>query len=124
MVVLASLIGLGLMIMAGAQGTAKLQNGINAVAGRRGRTDSNKVGITGLTPEVFVGWAVLFVMFIVLTDIPATEDIGTAFAWLLLLSIALTVGPDAFHNITNIVSGGVPTNPTPPAPSGQGGQIG
>jgi len=49
------------------------------------------------------GWAVLFVMLTVASDIPEIGKLAAAFAWLLLISITIIYGPDAFDNVNRFV---------------------
>lgn len=52
--------------------------------------------------QAVFGWAVLFVMLIVASDVPGLGDLAAAFAWLLLLSILIIYGPAAFNNLQRI----------------------
>ncbi len=49
-------------------------------------------------------WAVLFVLFIVVSDIPGVGDVAAAFAWLLLFSIFIIYGPEAFRNVRRLIN--------------------
>jgi hypothetical protein len=51
--------------------------------------------------------AFAFVAFVLFTaaDIPATSELAVAFAYLILLSAAFAVGPDAFARISSLVGG-------------------
>lgn len=86
-----------------------------------------------------VGWGVTFFTLIVLADIQATENMAVGFAWLILLSIALTLGPSALSNLGNVqnafgprsnatnTTSTVPSNATDTRPAshpGRGGQTG
>ena len=104
-----------LIVLGGSQGTRKLRNGINATVGRPGTAPAATETGPVLSVEVFTGWAILFVTFITLADIDATSQLGVSFAWLLLLSIALMVGPDALNNIANM------GRPEPTSSGGGGG---
>lgn len=53
---------------------------------------------------------VAFVLFVA-ADIPATSEIAVAFAYLILLSAAMTVGPAAFGRISALF----PTGASQPA---------
>jgi hypothetical protein len=53
---------------------------------------------------VVTAWAFLSVFLIVLTDIPATAPVAVGLGWLLLISLLLTLGPDAMAAVTRIVS--------------------
>lgn len=56
----------------------------------------------GMTLNAAVAWGVLFLAFIALTDIPATQQVAAMFAWLFFVSVLFTFGPDAFNTITTI----------------------
>lgn len=62
--------------------------------------------------------AFAFVSFVLFTaaDIPQTSEIAVAFAYLILLSAAMTVGPNALARISAFVA--------TPAPSAIGGTSG
>lgn len=64
-----------------------------------------------MTVPVAAGWAMMFLFLIILTDVPATSDLGVAFAWLILLSIALAYGADAFDNIGSVLGQPQKTEP-------------
>lgn len=67
---------------------------------------------TGVTLNAVVAWGVLFLLFVAMTDIPMTQQVAAAFAWLLLVSVLLKYGPDAFTTITTI-------NKTPASQTGK-----
>lgn len=100
-VVGASLLAVMLIVLGGSTGIRKLRNGINATVGRPSEPPSTATG-TVLSAEVFTAWAVLFVMFIIMTDFDATAPLGVGLAFLLLLSVAMLVGPDALNNIASL----------------------
>lgn len=50
-----------------------------------------------------VAFGIVFFSLVMLADIPATSEVAVAFAYLILLSAALTVGPVAFGRISNLV---------------------
>jgi hypothetical protein len=56
----------------------------------------------GLTFNAAVGWGVLFLIFMVMTDVPATQNIALMFAILFLLSVTFKYGPAAFGTITSV----------------------
>lgn len=58
----------------------------------------------GPMQRVIAGGIVFFVL-VMLADIPATSEVAVAFAYLILLSAALTVGPVAFGRISSLVGG-------------------
>lgn len=75
------------------------------MAGANGPATSDEV------VQAIFGWAVLFVIFIVASDIPEVGQLAAAFAWLLLLSIVIVYGPDAFNNVSRFLNqstGGTP----------------
>jgi succinate-acetate transporter protein len=109
-VVYAMLIAFGIFVLAGAQGSRRLENGLARVTGATAREP--KPGEPSIGPQALLGWAVLFVIFIALADLDATAELATAFAFLLLLTIVLAFGPDMFNNITRML-GGAPTSSPP-----------
>lgn len=48
---------------------------------------------------------VVFLSLTILADLPATSELAVAFAYLILLSAALTVGPVAFARVSSLVGG-------------------
>lgn len=69
------------------------------------KTGSDSAGSAtggGLTFNAAIGWAVLFLILIVMTDVPATQNVALMFALLFLLSVALKYGPQAFNTITTV----------------------
>lgn len=54
--------------------------------------------------RIFAGGIVFFTL-VILADIPATSEVAVAFAYLILLSAALTVGPVAFARVSSAVGG-------------------
>lgn len=61
-------------------------------------------GISGATQRVVAG-GIVFFSLVTLADIPATSKLAVAFAYLILLSAALTVGPVAFGRVSALVGG-------------------
>lgn len=55
--------------------------------------------------QAVFGWMALFVMLIVVSDVPGLGDLAAGIAWLLLLSILIIYGPAAFANINRLVGG-------------------
>lgn len=100
-VVYALLLSISLMVVSGSAGIRKLRNGINATVGRPGIAPSDDTGAV-LSVELFTGWAILFVILVALADNDTTSPLGVGFAYLLLLSVAMAVGPDAFNNIASL----------------------
>lgn len=72
-----------------------------------------------ITPQQVLGWGVLYVMLIAAADIPGLGKISAAFAWLLLLSIALFYGVDAANGLNSLMSG----NRNITAPNGDEGVV-
>lgn len=54
--------------------------------------------------QQLAAWGLLYIILLTLTDIPATGEIAQAFAWLILLTILLTYGVDAFEKFNDWVS--------------------
>jgi len=55
-----------------------------------------------ITPRAAGAWAGLFLVFVLLTDMPATQPIGAGFAWLFFLSVLYKYGADAFAYVTAV----------------------
>jgi hypothetical protein len=51
-----------------------------------------------------VAGGIVFFSLVILSDVPTTSSIAVAFAYLILLSAALTVGPVAFGRVSNLVN--------------------
>jgi hypothetical protein len=100
-VVWAMLISVMFIVLGGSAGIRKLRNGINATTGRPTVSATAETG-TVLSAEVFTGWAVLLVVLVALADNDNTAPIGVGFAYLLLLSVVMLVGPEAFSNIASL----------------------
>jgi hypothetical protein len=113
-VVYAMLLSVMFIFLGGSPGIRKLRNGINATVGRPTVAAEKDTG-TVLSAQVFTGWAILLVMLVALTDNDTTAPLGVGFAYLLLLSIIMLVGPDAFNNISSLGS-------QPPSSGGGGGK--
>jgi hypothetical protein len=56
-----------------------------------------------MTPRFVLGWIVLAGFLIIASDFPATSELALAFAYLILISVLLVAGPDAFNNITTML---------------------
>lgn len=52
-----------------------------------------------------IAGGIVFFTLVLFADIPATSQLAVAFAYLILLSAALTVGPVAFSRVSNVVGG-------------------
>lgn len=52
-----------------------------------------------MTIQRFMAWSVVAFSLIVLAEVPSTAQLSVAFAYLILISVLLTVGPAAFANI-------------------------
>lgn len=67
--------------------------------------------------KTLVAWAALFVMLSIMADFPATGTLASGFALLLMLTMLLAYGVDAFENIGKTVgssgTGGSHLGPTP-----------
>lgn len=55
-----------------------------------------------------IAGGVVFFTLIVASDIDATSELAVAFAYLILLSAAMTVGPVAFARVSDLVTKGIP----------------
>lgn len=100
-VVYAMLLSVMFIVLGGSTGIRKLRNGINATVGRPADTSTATTG-TVLSAEVFTAWAVLFVMLVALADNETLAPIGVGFSYLLLLSVFMTIGPEAFKNLASL----------------------
>lgn len=49
--------------------------------------------------ETFIAWGFILTVLIVLADIPATGELGAAFAWLFFLAVLFSYGGAAFANL-------------------------
>lgn len=56
----------------------------------------------GLTFNAAIGWGVLFLVFVVMTDVPATQNIALMLAILFMLSVLFKYGPAAFTTIKTV----------------------
>ncbi len=72
----------------------------------------------GPTLGNLVGWAVVYLVLITLSDIPPTGRLAAAFGWLMLVSTLSLFGPSALTNLSGVTGtlGGV----TPKQASGTG----
>lgn len=55
-----------------------------------------------------IGWSALFLFLIILAEIPATSQLGPAFAWLILLTIMFVYGTAAFTNLLALMGQSTP----------------
>lgn len=55
-----------------------------------------------MTAERIAAWGVVIFTLIVLAEFNSTAELSVAFAYLILLSVLLTVGPVAFDNISKM----------------------
>lgn len=72
-----------------------------------------------MTAQTWAGWGFLLVFLTVAADIPATESLAVAFAYLILVAVLLRYGPEAFAWITAVTTG---VSPAAAAAGGGGGQ--
>lgn len=71
-----------------------------------GRADpTGTPGTEGVAMQRIVAGGVVFFSLVLAADIPATSQLAVAFAYLILLSAALTVGPVAFARVSAMVGG-------------------
>lgn len=87
------------------------------VAKLGGKNEAETEAATIAVGRTLVAWAALFVMLTILADFPATEQIASAFALLIMLTMILAYGVDAFENIARTVGGGAGRG-GPPKPNG------
>lgn len=59
-----------------------------------------------ITTRSLAGWAVLMVVLVAMADIPATEELGVAFAYVFLLAVLMGYGPAAFAKLSSIMGSG------------------
>jgi len=104
-VVYAMLVAFGIFMIAGDQGSRRLANGIARATGQPTSEPTPNEG--RLSPQNLFGWAVLFVILIALADIDSTAELASAFAFLIMVTVLLAFGPDAFNNITRMLGGSV-----------------
>lgn len=74
-----------------------------------GETDTSYIGARAI-----IAWGVLFLTFVAMTDIPATQPVAAGLAWLLFVAILLQYGPAAFATLTTLNTSGTPTQPIKP----------
>lgn len=101
-VIVAMFMSVGVFLLANANASASI------VARVEGKPDT--VDDTFITPRAAAAWATLFIVFVLLTDIPATQPVGAGFAWLFFLSILYKYGQAAFTTVTtmNTITAGTP----------------
>lgn len=75
------------------------------VAKLSGNQQAEKEAAATTVGRTLVAWAALFVMLTILADFPATTQIASAFALLIMLTMILAYGVDAFENIAQTVGG-------------------
>jgi hypothetical protein len=72
------------------------------------KTSSDSGGGSGTTPgggltfNAAIGWGVLFMVLIVMTDVPATQNVALMLAILFMLSVIFKYGPAAFGTIKTV----------------------
>lgn len=102
-VILTQLLSFALFWLAGDEAKRKSTNGLRRLAGKPPTATPSKEAGPSMTVGVASGWAVMFVTLIVFTDIEATSSLAVAFGWLILISIALAYGEDAFKNVSTVI---------------------
>lgn len=112
-VILTQLLSFTLFWLAGDQARTKTANGLRRLRGQPALPGPTTPSGPTMTVSVASGWAVMFLTLIVFTDIEATAPLAAAFAWLILISIALAYGEDAFNNITKLLGQSPTSLPTP-----------
>lgn len=103
-VVYTTLVSMFIFLMAGDNARVKTSNAIGRLSGKAPAAHQATETGPRAGVSVMVGWATVFLILIALTDVPTTAQLGSSFGWLLLLSIFLAFGADAFHNISAIVN--------------------
>jgi hypothetical protein len=58
----------------------------------------------GLTFQAAVGWGILFLVFVAMTDVPITSQPAAMLAWLFFVSVLFKYGPQAFGTIQTVNS--------------------
>lgn len=58
--------------------------------------------VPGFATGNAIAWGILFLVFVVMTDIPPVAPIGAGLAWLLFVSVLLKYGPEAFGTIKTV----------------------
>jgi len=56
-----------------------------------------------MTAKMVIGWLIVGGFLIVMADIPATEDLAVAFAYLILIAAFLSGGYDAMTNLAGLL---------------------
>jgi hypothetical protein len=56
-----------------------------------------------MSAQRIAAWGVVVFTLIVLAEFDVTAELAVAFAYLILLSVLLTVGPVAFDNLSKMV---------------------
>jgi hypothetical protein len=63
------------------------------------------------TANTVFAWGFLFVSLMVLADLKPTQKLSVAFAYLILLSVLLEFGPQAFANLSKLTQQAAPVTP-------------
>lgn len=98
-VILSQLLAFALFWLAGDEAKRGTTNAVRRLRGQSAKGATSADRGPQMTVQVAAGWAFLFLTLIVFTDIEATAPLSVAFAWLILISIALAYGADAFNNL-------------------------
>jgi len=101
-VVYAMLLAFTIFVLSGQQGSRRFLNATAKLTGQPAAAPT--AGETPLGVQAVFAWAVLFVIFIGASDIDATAELASAFAFLLLISVLLVFGPDAFATLNKLFS--------------------
>lgn len=76
--------------------------------------------------ETLIAWGTVYLMLVIMADIPASGQLAVAFAWMFVLAILFSYGIEAFSNLLELQNGGTEggdppaTTIEPPSPSGLG----
>lgn len=130
-IVFTMLVAFLVFIISGPQSQAALTHKINVL--RPNAPSEAAPASSWLTVSNAIGWSVMFLFLLVMSDVSATAQLAQAFAWLILISILLTNGTAAMTTLGNLtkIGGTAPASSTPLPPitpvtdhPGRGGQTG
>ncbi len=68
-----------------------------------------------------IAWVAITLALAAMVQFQSTEKLSAAFAWLIFVAVLLANGPQAFDNISTMITGAVPTPSTNAGGSGGGG---
>lgn len=73
-------------------------NGLQYVNDEAGRRIANPLPSLGGW-EMLIAWGSLFITFVILSEMPPTQQLAVAFVWLITLTMVFTYGIAAFENL-------------------------